>query len=161
MRKNSANCVYELENNFVWHSNFPVSEDLFFKDSTGNVRLIIETDGKITVTRGYRWNGCSPKLYAFDLILGTPDGVTHSETGHPKTYEASLIHDALYQFLKTDAPYNRREADACFLQIMASRDFALRYLYWVVVRAIGWLFWRGMNYKRKWDGRCLPESTLF
>lgn len=161
MRKNSAKWIYELQQNFAWHSNLPVAEDLFFKDSKGKVRLIIETDGKITVLRGYRWNGCSPKIYAFDLILGTPDGVTHSESGHPKTYEASLIHDALYQFLKTDAPYNRREADFCFLQIMASRDFALRYCYWAAVRIFGWLSWQGMNHTRKWNGRCVAKSALF
>ena len=160
MRKNSADWLYRLEKNFVWDSNFPVPEDLIFKDSAGNVRLIIETDGKITVTRGYCWNGCSPKFDAFDLVLGTPDGVTHAITGHPKTYDASLIHDALYQFLKTDAPYSRKEADACFLQLMTTSDFALRYLYWAVVRVFGWLFWHGMNYKRKWHGRCLPKSAL-
>lgn len=160
MRKNSANWLYELDKNFVWNSNIPVPEDLFFKDSDEQIRLIIETDGKITVTRGYRWNGCSPKFYAFDLVFGTPDGVTHSKSGHPKTYEASLIHDALYQFLKTDAPYNRKEADACFLELMTSSDFALRYLYWGVVRILGWLFWHGMNYKRKWRGTCLPKSAL-
>ncbi len=160
MRKNSANWVYELEQNFVWNSNLPAPDDLFFEDSEGKVRLIIETGGKITVTRGYRWNGCSPKLYAFDLIFGTPDGVTHSETGLPKTYEASLIHDALYQFLKTDAPYTRKEADALFLEIMGSKDFALRIIYWAVVRIFGWLFWQGMSYKRKWNGKCLPKSAF-
>ncbi len=160
MKENNAEWVYRLEKNFVWDSNLPVSDDLIFRDSDDKVRLIIETDGKITVTQGYRWNGCSPKFYAFDLVLGVPDGITHSISGRPKTYEASLIHDALYQFLKTDAPYSRKEADACFLQLMTSSDFALRYLYWAVVRVFGWLFWHGMKYKRKWHGRCDPKSAF-
>jgi len=96
--KNSVRWLYRLEQNFTWESNHPLPEDFVFWDKSGAVRLIIEMGGRITVTRRYAWNGCSPKFCFFDLLIGTPEGVVHARTGRPKTYFASLIHDALYQF---------------------------------------------------------------
>jgi len=96
--------LYRLDSNYTWESRRPVPEDLVFLDRKGKLRLIIETDGQITVTRGYAWNGCSPKFCFLDLLLGTPEGVVHHHTGRPKTYYASMVHDALYQFLHNDAP---------------------------------------------------------
>ena len=75
--KNSVRWLYKLEKSFTWASGHPVAEELVFKDKTGEVRLIIETNGDITVTRGYAWNGCSPKVCIFDLLFGTPEGVVH------------------------------------------------------------------------------------
>ena len=111
-------------------------EDLIFRDKTGVVRLVIEQGGRITVTRGYAWNGCSPKICVFDLLLGTPEGVVHVRTGKPKTYYASLVHDALYQFLPDGLPLGRRHADRFFLLLLAESEFALRWLYWGAVAMV-------------------------
>lgn len=59
MCKNSVRWLYRLEGNFAWESRHPVADDLVFRDKTGVVRLIIEADGTITVTKGYAWNGAA------------------------------------------------------------------------------------------------------
>lgn len=160
MGKNNARWIYRVDKSYSWDSALPVSEDQAFQDSNGKVRLIIEKGGRITVMRGYSWNGCSPKVYLFDLVFGTPDGVIHASTGKPKTYFASMVHDALYQFLNADSPIRRREADACFLHLMAASDFSLRYIYWAAVRVFGCFVWLGKRYKRIWGGKTLYINSL-
>ena len=108
MCRNSVKWLYRSEVNFEWDSGFDIPEDQVFLDTTGKVRLILERGGRITVTREYAWNGCSPKVCIFDLLVGTPDGVVHVRTGRPKTYFASMVHDALYQFLRCNSPITRR-----------------------------------------------------
>jgi len=152
MCKNSVKWLYRNPENFSWESGLEISEDLVFRDVSGGVRLILEPGGRITVTRGYAWNGCSPKFCLFDLVIGTPDGVVHARTGRPKTYYASMVHDALYQFLEADSPVTRRQADACFLRLMAESEFMLRHLYWAAVRLFGWLVYGAKKAKRGWKG---------
>lgn len=152
MCKNSVRWLYRLERSFIWDSKHPIPEDLIFRDRTGVVRLIIEQGGRITVTRGYAWNGCSPKICVFDLLLGTPEGVVHVRTEKPKTYYASLVHDALYQFLPDGLPLGRRHADRFFLLLLAESEFAPRWLYWGAVRLIGGLVWRATRFKRETRG---------
>lgn len=77
--------LYRADKNFSWDSGIPVAADQVFLDATGKVRLVIETGGRMTVTRGYSWNGCSPKFCFLDLLIGTPDGVVDADTGRPKT----------------------------------------------------------------------------
>jgi hypothetical protein len=145
--------LYRLESNYTWHSGISISEDLVFLDCKDKIRLIIEQDGKITVTRGYSWNGCSPKFFPFDLMLGTPEGAVHRDSGRPKTYHASLIHDALYQFLGNDAPITRHQADAIFKALLQECDFAPGWLYWLAVWALGRFVRRGKEAKRQWKGK--------
>ncbi len=71
-------------------------------------------------------------------VIGTPDGVVHAETGRPKAYFASLVHDALYQFAD-EKSVERRVADAFFFRLLEDSEFAPRWIYWGVVRAAGWL----------------------
>jgi uncharacterized protein DUF1353 len=149
MCKNSEPWVYTLPDDFTWESGLPIAGDVTFKDKTGTVRLIVRRSGTITVTRRYAWDGCSPKLCVLDVLLGTPDGVVDSTTKQPKTYYASLVHDALYQFLLDGLPYKRRQADKCFLRLMAETGFVPRYLYWAAVRLFGWLFVAQHRYKRR------------
>jgi len=149
MCKNSERWVFTLPHDLSWDSGLVVLEDLAFKDKTGTVRLILRRPGSITVTRGYAWDGCSPKICVFDIVLGTPDGVVDSTTKQPKTYYASLVHDALYQFLLDGLPFSRRQADGCFLRLMAQTGFTPRYVYWAVVRALGWLIVAQHRYKRR------------
>ena len=152
MGKNSVRWVYKLERNFTWDSGQPVQEDLVFRDKTGSVRLIVEQAGRITVTRGYAWNGCSPKVCVFDMLFGTPDGVVHVRTERPKTYYASLVHDALYQYLPDGLPLKRRHADAFFFRLMEESDFGPRWVYWAFVRVFGGLVRRATRLKRKTRG---------
>ena len=116
------------------------------------VRLIVEAEGRITVTEGYAWNGCSPKVCVFDFLLGTPEGVVYAKTGRRKTYFASLVHDALYQFLPEDLPYRRRDADRFFLVLLGDSEFAPRWPYWAAVRLFGGLVRRATKRKRQTRG---------
>ena len=151
--RDSAPWVYKLERCFCWESGCAVPDDYVFFDSAGKVWLFIERSGAITVMKGYAWNGCTPKVCFLDLLIGTPEGAVYGETGKRKTYYASLVHDALYQFLREASPLTRGEADRFFLQLMQDSDFVLARVYWLVVRSLGWAFWQGTSRKREWAGR--------
>ncbi|HSM13360.1 MAG TPA: hypothetical protein VLA66_04775 [Thermoanaerobaculia bacterium] len=144
--------LFRLEANWSWRSPFAFERDLAFADRTGEVRLILERDGRMTVTADYAWNGCSPKLCFFDLIVGTPDGVVDPDTGRPKAYHASLLHDALYQFLPDGVPLTRAQADRCFLDLLAERGFRLRRIYWAAVRLFGGMVRVVQRGSRELDG---------
>lgn len=150
--RNSVKWVYELEANFTWASGYRLDRDWAFQDRTGVTRLILQRDGSITVAKGYAWDGCTPKLCFFDIHIGVPDGVVDSRTRKPKTYYASLVHDALYQFLSDGLLLSRAQADHCFLRLMAETGFALRWIYYVAVRLLGEPFRRGGRRIRKTKG---------
>lgn len=151
--KSGVSWLYKLDRSYSWDSGRPIPTDLAFRDKKGKVRLVIETSGRITVMRGYSWNGCSPKFCLLDVLIGTPDGVVHARTGKPKAYYASLVHDALYQFLPLSAPLTRRDADRVFLLLLGESDFAPRYVYWLAVRAFGWIVRVGQKRARQWEGQ--------
>jgi hypothetical protein len=152
--------LYRLDRSLAWESALPVHEDLVFLDGDGKVRLIVESGGRLTVTRGYAWNGCSPKVCILDLLIGTPDGAVYQPTGRPKAYYASLVHDALYQFLDAGSPITRAQADDCFLRLMGESEFVLRHVYWAAVRVFGGFVWQGKKAARNWRGEALPVSAL-
>ncbi len=54
----------------------------------------------------------------------------------PKTYYASLVHDALYQYLDT-IPIPRKEIDRVFLEMLKETAFPLAFLYYIAVRIFG------------------------
>ena len=139
MCKDGAQWLYRLENNYSWQSPFRLERDWAFQDRRGHTRLVLTAGGEITVIKGYAWDGCTPKICLFDILLGTPDGVVYLPTGKPKTYYASLVHDALCQFLPDALPLSRAQADRCFLMLMQQHKFAPRYVYYAAVRAFGWL----------------------
>ena len=102
--------------------------------------LRIEPDGQITVkgsrevrpgVGGYAWDGCSPKRALFDIVFGTPDGVVDPLTEKRKTYFASMVHDALYQYGQQTG-VTRREADRLFYEML--EGFQPRRLYHWAVR---------------------------
>lgn len=157
---NNVKWLYRLDQNYAWESGFDITEDFVFYDSTGKIRLILEKGGCITVTQGYSWNGCSPKICIFDLLIGTPDGAVHIVTGRPKTYYASMVHDALYQFLKEDSPICRSQADEAFMKLMAESEFLLRWIYWAAVRTFGWIVWKGKSKLRHWRGKGISINSL-
>ena len=158
--KNSVKWLYRLDRNYSWESGYNIPEDRIFLDSSGKVRLVLEKGGLITVTRGYSWNGCSPKMCFVDLLIGTPEGVVHAVTGRPKTYYASMVHDALYQFLKTGSSLTRKQADEAFLRLMGESDFIWRWIYWAAVRVLGCLVWKGKSKRRKWRGHGVSFDSL-
>jgi hypothetical protein len=150
--RKSAAWVYRLDESFSWESGHEVPDDYLFFDSAGKAWLMVERGGTITIFRSYAWNGCTPKLCLLDLLIGTPDGAVYAPTGERKTYRASLVHDALYQFLREASPLTRREADRFFLRLMQETDFVLAHVYWLAVRVFGWAFWHGTSRKRGWCG---------
>ncbi len=83
---------------------FKLTEDFTLEtDCTGitfrSDWFMISEDGRMTIRKGYAWDGNSVKIDVFDLfIIGTPDGVIDVQTMKPKTWYASLVHDALYQY---------------------------------------------------------------
>lgn len=162
-----AKWLYRLDAGYTWTSPFPLDADFAFRDSSGRVRLILERNGAITVTRGYTWNGCSPKFRVLDLLVGTPEGVVSARTGQRKTYFASLVHDALYQFLADGLPLSRRQADHVFLSLMRESNYLFAPLYWLFVRVFGRLVHFATRRRRDWHGAMLrldddapPPATL-
>jgi uncharacterized protein DUF1353 len=149
---NVVKWLYRLDAHYAWESGWTIPEDKFFLDSSGVVRLIIERGGRVTVTEGYAWNGCSPKMPFLDLLIGTPDGAVYKPTGRPKAYFASLVHDALYQFLDAGSPISRRDADGAFLRLLQASEFRLAWIYWAAVRIGGWMVWKATDVKREWNG---------
>ncbi len=107
-------------------------------------------------TRVYAWDGCSPKKYFFwFLIIGTPDWWPHAErilTLAPgktprvisrevfwqKALHASLVHDALYQYLD-QIPIAKKEVDLLFYRMLraSGSSVPLAALYRFMVRTLG------------------------
>ncbi len=134
--------LFTLERDFIWESGHAIPQDLVFRDLKKNkVRMIIEKSGRITIKERYSWDGCTPKVALLDLlIIGTPDGIPFGKEHKPKTYYASLVHDALYQFLPEfpdQTILTRRDADDFFYRILEEHEFAPRRLYWLAVRLFG------------------------
>nr|VFJ89687.1 MAG: hypothetical protein BECKLFY1418A_GA0070994_100848 [Candidatus Kentron sp. LFY] len=101
--------------------------------------LEISTSGRITIKaseeKPYCWDGCSPKRSMLNLfIFGTPDGHVDHRTMKPYTYYASLVHDALYQYLDC-VPVTKEKIDLLFLEMLG--DFKLRRVYHFFVKHLG------------------------
>ena len=91
---------------------------------------------------GYAWDGCTPKWNFLQITWGMFDGkVKRFGKGDykPMTYYASMVHDCLCQF-KREAPVTRKEADLIFYQMLKDAGFMWAWLYYVGVRAFGWVF---------------------
>lgn len=150
-----AKWLYRLDASYAWASPFDFDTDCSFTDAKGRVRLVLERGGTITVTRGYAWNGCSPKFRLLDLLIGTPEGVVNARTGERKTYFASLVHDALYQFRGDGLPLSRAQCDRAFLLLMRESEFRLAGIYWLAVRIFGGLVLAATRGHRGWRGSAL------
>lgn len=109
--------------------------------------------------RTYAWDGCTPKVPFYWLaILGIPDWwekrhrvqrlqqgqVQESEVFWPLAHPASLVHDALYQYLNV-APLAKHEADLLFFRMLrqAGMSGPLAFVYYLAVRLFGALDVRG------------------
>ena len=133
--------IFKLDRDFTCNTPF-TGRDFVAK------WLRIERSGRVTVPRAYAWDGCTPKWAVFDLfIVGTPDGIVDVETAKAKTYYASLVHDALYQYHAWHH-VPRREIDHLFLHMMREAGFSLNWLYYGVVSLLGGLFTQKKHQKR-------------
>ncbi len=150
-----------------WKPEEPIllENELECYDEKDNKWLVLHKDGSFTVKKGYAWNGCTPKFGFFDILIGTPDGVVHKDTGKPKAYYATLIHDSLYQFIPVipeEFKITRKFADKCFLELLARDEFILRWIYWLAVRLFGGFAIQGRRkVTRKTNGyvKVLPPNS--
>jgi len=133
--------MYEkLYKEIEWTSiDSPRISDIWFE----NDRLLIE-DTMIVIKSSednpFTWDGCTPKWKVLDIVIGTPDGVTSKRTGKPKTYYASMFHDALYKRGKKSG-ITRKQADLIFYDEMKKQRFKLAKLYYFAVRIMGVFYW--------------------
>lgn len=109
--------------------------------------------------RTYAWDGCTPKAWFYwFMLLGTPDWYNKNldivtvwydaeKKVHypcqrtvfwPLAHKASVVHDALYQFLDT-LPITKRQVDKLFqtLLIEAGMLRPIAYLYYLAVKFFG------------------------
>ncbi len=135
----NTNWVFKLNEIVKYSSGWTLSENYIYRDANKNdkIRMVITTDGDIYITPYYSWDGCSPKIFFRDIYIGTPDGIEHKDTQKPKTYYASLFHDALYQFYRKGGPYTIKDADIIFWKIMRKYEFKLTNVYYNAVRIFG------------------------
>lgn len=152
--KDNLRWLYSLDADYSWDSGIPIKERMEFCDKRGRVWLIISKEGVLTVKKGYCWDGCSPKFCFLDIVVGTPDGAVYSEKGEhyglPKSYHASLIHDACCQFLDKGLPYSRKTADYFLLTLMRDTGFELRWIYYISVRLFARLI-RVIHHKKHYS----------
>ena len=148
--------IFILDKDFVFnvrqHLTPDFSEGCAFVDRNGKRRLEIHANGDAIVLAGYSWDGCTPKFAIWDIVFGTPDGIPNSKTTKPKAYYASLLHDALYQFLDANLPMSRAGADRVFLEILARDGFGPRRVYYTAVRLFGGMSRRFTRWKRSYAG---------
>lgn len=144
--------IYVLQNDEIYKSGNTFEDDQAFEDSSGVRRLEIRRNGEIRVLSGYAWDGCTPKFSVWDIVFGIPDGIPNERTKKPKTYYASLFHDALYQFLDAGLPISRKDADQIFLELMTRDHFAPRQLYFLAVRLFGGVSRLFTRWKRSYAG---------
>jgi hypothetical protein len=111
--------------------------------SGGESSSVITIYGTNPKNKGYAWDGCSPKFQMLDLIFGTPDGAVSENTGKAATYFASMVHDVLYQFHEEfKGKISRKQVDRIFLDEMEKEHFMPARMYYMMVRALGWMYWR-------------------
>lgn len=89
--------------------------------------------GILTVPGGYAWDGCSPKWNVGGLVVGIPDGLIDASTLLPRTYHASLLHDALCQY-QDRLPLTRAQIDRIFYVVLLRDGFSLPTFYYAMVR---------------------------
>jgi len=160
MSQLSVKWIYVLDEDYVYNIRAHLPDDFpqgcAFVDQKGKRRLEIYPNGDAKVLARYAWDGCTPKFCVWDIVFGTPDGVPNVKTKKPKTYYASLLHDALYQFLDTQLPVKRASADGIFLEILTRDGFGPRWVYFIAVRVLGGAFRRFTRWKRAYQGRKVP-----
>ena len=115
----------------------------------------------------YAWDGCTPKVPFYWLaIIGVPDWwdkphkvlhlhgkqICEADVFWPLAHPASLVHDALYQYLNA-APVAKHETDLLFFRMLreAGMLWPAAFAYYLAVRLFG---------APDVDGPRPPNSTL-
>ncbi len=92
-------------------------------------------DGRLTIYRGYAWDGCSYKYCVLGLFyIGTPDGPW--QFGKPWLYDASLVHDVLCQYADT-VPLTKQQVLDIFWDMMVESRWRWAAIYAYVVDHYG------------------------
>lgn len=112
---------------------------LIIKAELSNFYMIKNTSFELThnyinVYRGFSWDGASPKIKFLRWVIGTPDGKKN------QMYIPTLIHDVLYINLKKQ-PFSRKTIDLIFLELMGKEKWKLRYIYYLIVRIFGGVYY--------------------
>ncbi|HGS4561617.1 TPA: hypothetical protein ACMDVM_003694, partial [Vibrio cholerae] len=132
VRKGSFPYIFKIEEDFTYQTPWNLKQPFVSE------WLEISIDGLIRVKAndtGYSWDGCTPKYSFLNLwIIGVPDGHIDYRTMKPYTYYASLVHDALYQYLD-NVPISKADIDLLFFEMLG--DFKLRKLYYFFVSRFG------------------------
>lgn len=130
---------YELEENYGLFFEHRPKKDLKYK------HIHFGRDGGLRIKEGYKWNGCSPKINFFGMVVGTPEGVIDKQTMLPKTYYPSLVHDAFYtlnNIFPGQVGMTRSQVDFIFLKMLWSYKFRAAILYYFMVRIFGRKAWK-------------------
>lgn len=146
---------------------FKINEDYTYTDTgwslTSEFRgkwLHISKNGFVTVKSnetGYAWDGCTPKWSLLNLvIIGVPDGHIDHRTMKPFTYHASLVHDALYQYLDT-VPVSKEDIDKLFLKMLG--DFKMRRLYYWAAKYFGGRGVKQRGMKQGTEAQLITEAA--
>lgn len=136
---NTVDWLYRLEKDYTYQTGYRWEHDREFTDGDGVTWMRLSKDGLITIYKGYCWDGCTPKFCVLDILFGTPEGAIHKKEGRPKTWDASLVHDALCQFKKSGVPLSQHEIDLIMLDLLRMREFSLSRVYYFFVRIFGWI----------------------
>lgn len=125
-----ANFKYRflLKEDIEVHFTHPLVDEKYeieFKDPAGN-RWMKMSGTSLIIFKDYAWDGCTPKKW-WGAWWGTPD--------FKKTALASLVHDVLIQFFKTNHfPFSRVDVDKVFKHILHYNRFILYPIYYAGVR---------------------------
>jgi hypothetical protein len=111
-------------------------------------------DYDFSIKHAYAWDGCTPKRWFFWLVLiGTPDWAQkievirtiddetpckRKEPFWQQAHHASLVHDALYQYLDS-IPIPKRDVDNLFYEMLIESGFSgiMAKIYHLAVRYLG------------------------
>jgi hypothetical protein len=124
---------------FTLEEDFELPHEIF-KGITFFAPFVSIAAGTLTVKKGYSWDGNTPQFKYKDVIrFGVPNGSIHPETGKPRTYYASLVHDALYQYFPHHG-IDRKSIDLLYLEMLRQSGFKAAGLYYRAVRLFGGIF---------------------
>jgi hypothetical protein len=98
-----------------------VEECVFIEEINGVVEIVgFIVDGWLHILKGYEWDGCTPKISLFGILVGIPD--------FRGTWKASLVHDFLIEYCIQHS-IQRKKIDIIFQKIMKEERFLLNPIY--------------------------------
>lgn len=114
--------TYKYTNDKAYRFYEPTLKDVTFTYGSDYAPIFCCNNGYCIIYNGYAWDGCTL----------APD--------FEQTKEASMAHDALYQFGKM-LGLNRKIADKWFRKLLIKNNFKYTNLYYYAVRLFGWLYY--------------------